>query len=101
MDIIQEKVFNIFLLPNKKEWIHKIFKREGFDEYLNMCAVFILKYLDIRKIKNNFYFWSTRFSFYKNILYKNIEDEMGQKVKNILRICSSWTFAYKVKNTLS
>ena len=27
---------------------------------------------------------------------------MGQKVKNILRIwqCSSWTFAYKVKNTL-
>ena len=31
----------------------------------------------------------TRFSFYKNILYKNIEDEMGQKVKNILRICSS------------
>ena len=32
---------------------------------------------------------STRFSFYKNILYKNIEDEMGQKVKNILRICSS------------
>ena len=43
----------------------------------------------------------TRFSFYKNILYKNIEDEMGQKVKNILRICSSWTFAYKVKNTLS
>ena len=42
----------------------------------------------------------TRFSCYKNILYKNIEDEMGQKVKNILRICSSWTFAYKVKNTL-
>ena len=41
---------------------------------------------------------NTRFSFYKNILYKNIEDEMGQKVKNILRICSSWT--YKVKNTL-
>ena len=37
---------------------------------------------------------STRFSFYKNILYKNIEDEMGQKVKNILRICSSWTFAF-------
>ena len=32
---------------------------------------------------------ATRFSFYKNILYKNIEDEMGQKVKNILRICSS------------
>ena len=32
---------------------------------------------------------STRFSFYKNILYKNIEDEIGQKVKNILRICSS------------
>ena len=32
---------------------------------------------------------TTRFSFYKNILYKNIEDEMGQKVKNILRICSS------------
>ena len=44
---------------------------------------------------------NTRFSFYKNILYKNIEDEMGQKVKNILRICSSWTFAYKVNNTLS
>ena len=44
---------------------------------------------------------TTRFSFYKNILYKNIEDEMGQKVKNTLRICSSWTFAYKVKNTLS
>ena len=32
---------------------------------------------------------NTRFSFYKNILYKNIEDEMGQKVKNILRIYSS------------
>ena len=32
---------------------------------------------------------NTRFSFYKNILYKNIEDEMGKKVKNILRICSS------------
>ena len=47
------------------------------------------------------YICNTRFSFYKNILYKNIEDEMGQKVKNILRICSSWTFAYKVKNTLS
>ena len=31
----------------------------------------------------------TRFSFYENILYKNIEDEMGKKVKNILRICSS------------
>ena len=31
----------------------------------------------------------TCFSFYKNILYKNIEDEMGQKVKNILSICSS------------
>ena len=31
---------------------------------------------------------NTRFSFYKNILYRNIEDEMGQKVKNILRICS-------------
>ena len=29
------------------------------------------------------------FLFYKNKLYKNIEDEMGQKVKNILRICSS------------
>ena len=36
-----------------------------------------------------FSFPYTRFSFYKNILYKNIEDEMGQKVKNILRICSS------------
>ena len=57
------------------------------------------------KIINGFATWylspHTRFSFYKNILYKNIEDEMGQKVKNILRICSSWTFAYKVKNTLS
>ena len=41
VDIIQEKVFNIFLLPNKKEWKLKIFRREGFDEYLNMCAVFM------------------------------------------------------------
>ena len=30
----RKKVFNIFLLPNKL----KIFRREGFDEYLNMCA---------------------------------------------------------------
>ena len=30
---------------------------------------------------------STRFSFYKNILYKNIEAEKRQKIKNILRIC--------------
>ena len=44
VDIIQEKVFNIFLLPNKKEWKLKIFRREGFDEYLNMCAVFIKNY---------------------------------------------------------
>ena len=43
VDIIQEKVFNIFLLSNKKEWKLKIFRREGFDEYLNMCAVFIKK----------------------------------------------------------
>ena len=40
----------------------------------------------------------TRFSFYKNILYKNIDDEIGQKAKNILRICSSWNFVNKVKN---
>ena len=32
VDIIQEKVFNIFLLPNKKEWKLKISRREGFDE---------------------------------------------------------------------
>ena len=37
--------------------------------------------------KKKVYF--TRFSFYKNILYKNIDDEIGQKAKNILRICSS------------
>ena len=36
VDIIQEKVFNIFLL--------KIFRGEGCDEYLNMCVVFIKKY---------------------------------------------------------
>ena len=42
VNIIQEKVFIIFLLPNKKEWKLKIFRREGFDEYL--CAVFIKKY---------------------------------------------------------
>ena len=29
---------------------------------------------------------NTRF-FYKNILYKNIEAQSGQKIKNILRIC--------------
>ena len=29
----------------------------------------------------NYFKRTTRFSFYKNILYKNIEDEMGQKVK--------------------
>jgi len=34
------------------------------------------------------------------MLYKNIEDEMGQQIKNIVRICSSWTCAYKFKNTL-
>ena len=27
-------MFNIFLLPNKKEWKLKIFRREGFDEFL-------------------------------------------------------------------
>ena len=27
--------------------------------------------------------------FYKKILYKNIEDEIGQKIKNVQRICSS------------
>ena len=31
---------------------------------------------------------STRFSFYKNTLYKNIEAENDSKIKNILRICS-------------
>ena len=40
----------------------------------------------------------TRFSFYKNILYKNIDDEIGQKAKNILRICSSWNFGYISRN---
>ena len=56
VDIIEEKLFNIFLLPNKKEWKLKIFRREGFDEYLNMCAVYNKKYYEIRKMKNNFYF---------------------------------------------
>ena len=32
VDIIQEKVFNIFLLSNKKECKLKIFRREGCDE---------------------------------------------------------------------
>jgi len=27
--------------------------------------------------------------FYKNTLYKNVQDENGQKVKNVLRISSS------------
>ena len=25
---------------------------------------------------------------YKNVLHKNVEDEIGQKIKNIRRICS-------------
>ena len=32
---------------------------------------------------------NTRFFFYKNTLYKNIHDEIGKKVKNVLRILSS------------
>ena len=27
--------------------------------------------------------------FYKNILYKNVKDEIGQKIKNVGRICPS------------
>ena len=38
VDIIKEKLFNIFILPNKKEW------RDEFEEYLNIFAVFIKKY---------------------------------------------------------
>ena len=36
--------------------------------------------------------------FYKNIFYKNIQDEIWQKIKNMLRISSSWIF---VKNVIS
>ena len=32
-------------LPDKKEWKLKIFRREGFDEYLNMSAFLIKKIL--------------------------------------------------------
>ena len=32
---------------------------------------------------------NTRFSFYKNTLYKNVHDENGQKIKNIVRILPS------------
>ena len=35
----------------------------------------------------------TRFSFYKNTLYKNVHDENGQKIKNIVRILPSWKFS--------
>ena len=31
----------------------------------------------------------TRFLFYKNTLYKNVHDENGQKIKNIVRILPS------------
>ena len=34
--------------------------------------------------------WSTRFSFYKNKLYKNIEAENRRKFKNIIRIWRGW-----------
>jgi hypothetical protein len=33
---------------------------------------------------------NTRFSFNNNNLYKNIHDENGQKIKNIIRILPSW-----------
>ena len=32
---------------------------------------------------------NTRFLFYKNTLYKNVHDENGQKIKNIVRILPS------------
>ena len=35
----------------------------------------------------------TRFFFYKNTLYKNVHDENGQKIKNIVRILPSWKFS--------
>ena len=42
---------------------------------------------------------TTRF-FYKNILYKNIHDEIGQKIKNMLRISPSWNLATGPKNAV-
>ena len=44
----------------------------------------------------------TRFFFYKNILYKNIHDEICRKVKNVLRISPSWNLFCQTKlSTLS
>jgi len=32
--------------------------------------------------------------------YKNIHDEDGQKIKNMLRISASWNFATQAKNAI-
>jgi len=43
----------------------------------------------------------TRFSFYKNTLYKNIEAENDSKIKNIRRICSGSTLLSRFENLWS
>jgi len=54
--------------------------------------VSVKKYLLVKRVLF-FKGSSTQTAFYihavfnKNILYENIQDEIGQKVKNILRIC--------------
>ena len=35
----------------------------------------------------------THFCFYKNIVYKNIQAQIGQKIENILRISSALALA--------
>ena len=49
------------------------------------------------KINENDSYQHTRFFFYKSILYKNIHDEIDRKVKNVLRMLSSWIFFCRPK----
>jgi len=38
--------------------------------------------------------------FNKNTLYKNVHDENGQKIKNMVRISPSWNLATEPKNAI-
>ena len=57
--------------------------------HIQLKLTIFKKIYNVVAIKRNDDTHSTRFFFYKNTLYKNVQDEIGQKVKNVLRILPS------------
>ena len=79
---------HVFLLSGTNElMIKKLFCIQGTPckYYLVLCS-----YTKLRRVINSSFLHAF---FYKNTLYKNVHDENGQKIKNIVRILPSWKFS--------